>query len=134
MMIVIFMNEPKYPISWWKKINPLWWFGNYDDPVDKLHDDGTPRHETFYPNKPLWIRKILWGIRNPLNNFTFYVIGLEDRKDLVNIGNLDPKEGQKWNIILPFLCYKGKKKEFYIGWRDGLKFGIAFRSINSKGM
>jgi hypothetical protein len=122
----------KYP--WYKKINPLWWFGNANDPVNGVNPDGTPKHPNFHPTKPTWIRKVLWGIRNPLHNLFFFVIGLNDRPDIVNCGNMWPKEGQKWNIILPFICYKGKKREWYLGWRNGKTLGAAFRRANAKGM
>ena len=121
-----------YP--WYKKINPIWWFGNANDPVDSIGDDGKPNHPTFYPTKPLWIRKLMWGIRNPLHNFFFFVIGLEDRPDIVNYNDMWPTTGQKWNINLPFVSYRGKKKEWYIGWRRGKKLGAAFRSSNASGM
>ena len=123
-----------YPIPWYKKINPLWWFNNYNDPVDALNPDGTPKHSKFHPEKSLWKRKILWGIRNPLHNFLFFVIGLHDHQEIVNCGNMWPKEGQKWNIVLPYIGYRGKKKEFYFGWRSGIRLGAAFRSANAKGM
>jgi len=113
-------------IPWYKKINPLWWFGNYNDPVT------LPTHNQFHPNKSLWIRKLLWGIRNPLHNFFFFVIGLVDKPDIINFGQVWPKENQKYNIILPFISRKGKKIEWYIGWREGLKFGAAFRKVNAK--
>jgi len=116
----------KYP--WYKKINPFWWFGNANDPI-------TPdTHPKFHPTKPLWIRKILWGIRNPLHNFFFFVVGFNDQPDIVNPGSLKPKDGQKWNIVLPFIYYKGKKKIFYLGWRRGINLGAAFRNIDSEGM
>lgn len=121
-----------YP--WYKKINPLWWFGNANDSVDSLEKDGRPSHPNFYPNKPLWYRKLMWGIRNPLNNLFFFVIGLEDRKEIVNYGSQWPKAGQKWNINLPFFSYRGKKWEMYLGWRNGTSLGAAFRRTNSKSM
>ena len=122
----------KYPL--YKKINPLWWFGNANDPVDGIGDDGKPNHATFYLANPLWIRQLMWGLRNPLHNFFFFVIGLEDRPDVVNCGSMWPKEGQKWNIILPFIARRGTKKEWYIGWRNGKTFGAAFRNSKSKPM
>ena len=124
----------KYP--WYKKINPLWWFGNANDPVDGiewLNGLPKPNHPGFHPEKPLWIRKILWGIRNPLHNLFFFVIGLEDQKGLVNAFIEQwPGFAQKWNIILPFICYKGSKWEWYAGWRHGTCLGFAFRHANAK--
>ena len=115
-------------IPWYKKINPLFWFGNYNDPI--LKDN----HPNFHPTKPLWIRKLLWGLRNPLHNFFFFVIGLEDPKVIVTYGSQWPKPGQKWNIILPFFSYKGKSWEIYLGWRNGTCLGAALRHKNAKGM
>ena len=121
------------PYPWYKKINPLWWAGNADDPVNRIKPDGTPAHPNFYPNKPLWIRKLMWGIRNPLHNFVFFVIGLEDQPEIVNADIKQwPKDGQKWNVILPFISYRGKKKEFYLGWRGGKRVGVAWRNSNAK--
>ena len=117
------------PYPWYKKINPLWWFGNADDPIN-----GPKDHPNFHPTDPTWIRKVLWGIRNPLHNLFFFVIGLEDQKEKVNCGSQWPKNGQKWNINLPFICYKGSKWEWYLGWRNGTKVGAALRRSNSKTM
>ncbi len=123
------------PYPWSLKLNPLWWFGNADDPVDGLDDDGqTPRHAGFYPDKPLWFRKLMWGLRNPLHNFHSFVIGLEDRPELVNYAGQWPKPGQKWNLHLPFICYQGTSWEWYAGWRNGRNLGFAFRRANSKTM
>lgn len=119
-----------YP--WYKKINPIWWLGNANDPVDRVNPDGTPAHPTIGPGKPLWIRKLLWFCRNPFHNLFFFVIGLEDQKEKVNPGTIWPKEGQKWNIVLPFISYMGSKREFYIGWRNGRTLGFAFRKAHSK--
>lgn len=124
--------ESKYPLSWKKKINPLWWFGNYNDPVDRVNQDGSPAHGTFYPDKPHWFRAMMWGLRNPLHNFMFFVIGLSDRKHLINDGQIWPAKGQKWNIRLPFISYRGKKWEWYIGWRNGSTFGVNFTKANTK--
>ena len=118
--------EATYPISWKKKINPIWWFGNYNDPVDRVNADGTPAHPDYFPNKPTWFRKLAWATRNPLHNFCFFVIGLEDRKYLVRDGEIWPDDTQKWNVRLPFISYRGKKWEWYIGWRKGWTFGLNF--------
>src|SRR5439155_22746449 len=52
--------------STWQKLNPLWWFGNADDPVPP---------KWYRPGKRM--RKLTWSLRNPGHNFTFYVIGFE---------------------------------------------------------
>jgi hypothetical protein len=125
------MAEQK-KISCRKKMNPIWWIGNENDPVDGLKEDGTEKHRDFYPKFPLWARKVMWGIRNPMHNFMFFVVGLADRPEIVNFGSVWAKEGQKLNIILPFISYRGDEWECYVGWRSGLKFGCAFRRSNSK--
>ncbi len=119
------MKEPTTKYPWYKKINPLWWFGNANDPVTD------PDNDAFCPGKPTWIRKLLWALRNPLHNFFAFVVGLDDQKAIVNFGNQWPRPGQKWNVILPFLCYKGTKWEWYIGWRNGTNLGAAFRRVSS---
>ncbi len=123
------MNEDQYPISWRRKINPLFWLGNFNDPVNGLRPDGTVKHADFHPNKPLWQRKFLWFCRNPFHNLFFFVIGLHDRVEQINPGEIWPKEGQKWNIILPFISYRGKKYIAYLGWRKGIDLGA---KINKK--
>jgi hypothetical protein len=109
-----------------KKCNPIWWLGNENDPVTLA------KHDEFYKGRSLWHRKLMWAIRNPFHNFCFFVIGMYDKKELVNLGETFPKKGQKWNICLPLICYKGEKREWYIGWRKGIAFGIAFRKANSE--
>lgn len=108
-------------ISWKKKINPLWWFGNIDDP--------NPPDDKWV-GEAQWYRKLRWFLRNPFHNFTFYVIGLADRmylKDCYEVWNRRNGKGVRWNIILPFISYKSERYEFYIGWRgDRCNFGIKF--------
>lgn len=54
-----------------KKLNPLWWFANDDDTV--------PPKE-YHPEWSKFRRNFYWKyIRNPLHNFTFYVIGVADK-------------------------------------------------------
>jgi len=102
-------------INPWKKINPLWWLGNCDEPL--------PPDDKFI-GQPQWLRRLRWFLRNPFHNFTYYVIGVADRKfDRINLWN-------KWgnlNLVLPLIAYRGKKWEWYFGWREKGNFGIAFR-------
>lgn len=108
----------------WNKLNPIWWFLNSDDinpPIEYM-----PMSE--------W-RHLFWLCRNPLHNFTFYVIGVAD-KDCPRYGHYKEhvfRPGGGWNfavtqykiIPLPFISYKGKVK-FYFGWREKGNFGIKF--------
>ncbi len=48
-----------------QKFNPVWWFGNLDDPTPPDSYRPEDRH-----------RKIKWRLRNPLHNFMFYVVGI----------------------------------------------------------
>lgn len=58
-------------ISWIKKINPLFWIGNLEE----------PKPPSWY--EPAWSqhkRERYWlYVRNPLHNFMFYVIGIYDQ-------------------------------------------------------
>ena len=107
-----------------KKWNPIYWF---------LNDDHKRAPDDYMPDEYGIFREIAWLCRNPLHNFTFYVIGVAD-KDYTVIGIypesvFNPEGGWKWHIVkykwvrLPFISYIGKIK-FYIGWRNRGNFGI----------
>ena len=113
----------KHPISTWQKFNPVWWYGNIDDP-------GPPAW--FRPGEKNRVAK--WRMRNPFHNFTFYVIGIADKHHFRS-GRFprsirDPIDGG-WNfsaarhrfIWLPFIAYNRGKFDFYFGWRPGGNFG-----------
>lgn len=125
------VNTPRHTgkIHWYDKINPVWWFGNIDDPIPP--DEYRPRSKC---------RKLTFALRNPFHNFTFYVIGIADRR-FVKYGKytedvFDPHEG--WNVVasrcgpfwLPFISYKRDHFKFYIGWRPNGNFGM---KLNPKG-
>lgn len=95
---------------WNSKYNP---FGNADNPVS------ITSKKWFY-----W-----YFIRNPLHNFMTYWIGFKDKNlDYTQIWNTN----QRWNLVLPFFSYRGKKWEFYVGWRPPNKaFGIALRRVKN---
>ena len=111
------------PIHFYNKINPVWWFGNADQ----------PRPPAWYrPDSEF--RTVAWYFRNPLANFSNYVIGIGD-KESVRSGRYptkisNPKGG--WNyavsrrhiLYLPFIDYKRGRFEFYFGWRERGNFGI----------
>ena len=105
-----------------QKWNPLWWLGNVDD-----------------PKPPDWYRpgstgrRWLWQLRNPLHNFTFYVIGVAD-KPFTRSGKFPqavfaPDGGWNWAVTkhscvrLPFVSYNGERGRFYLGWRERGNFG-----------
>src|SRR6185503_20785838 len=104
------------------KWNPLWWFGNVDDPVPP---------DWYRPGEPHRTGKWYW--RNSLHNFTFYVIGIAD-KQFVRVGraaetNFNPGGGWNWAVCkykglrLPFASYQKGKFMCYIGWRERGNFG-----------
>lgn len=106
-----------------QKWNPVWWFGNADDPVPP---------EWYRPGQKM--RGPLWQLRNPLHNFTFYVIGVHD-KDFVRLGKepgaVFPRGGGwNWAVIergflrLPFVSYEGRHVRFYALWREKGNFGL----------
>src|SRR5690349_10699067 len=66
----VFNHFPKEDqhFSTWRKMNPIWWFGNADDPVPP---------ENYRKGK--CCRQFTWRVRNPCHNFTFYVMGIEDK-------------------------------------------------------
>lgn len=102
-------------MNWSSKLNP---FGNYDDPKPPVD---------LWQGQAQWWRWVKWHfIRNPLHNFTFYWIGLADKPYLRRCNEVFSSIG-KWNIILPFISYQGKRVYWYFGWRgDRSNFGIKF--------
>ena len=124
-------NEPKVTVRTIQKWNPIWWFGNVDDPEPP---------EWYKPDDPSRRRK--WLMRNPLHNFTFYVIGVADKpfervgrhpKDVFNQEggwNLATSRHRCWR--LPFISYTRGRFATYWGWRERGNFGVklTFRSEN----
>ena len=113
-------------IKWYNRVDPIWWFGNADDP--------TPP-DWYRPDSKC--RTISWYVRNPFYNFQFYVIGIADKRT-IRSGKYPeritpPEDG--WNftvssygcIHLPFVSYGHKSFVFYIGWRERGNFGAAIR-------
>lgn len=110
------------PIRPWQKLNPLWSLGNADDPVPP---------DWYRPDDPK--RRVLWQLRNPLHNFTFYVVGVSD-KATVRTGKyanhvFAPGGGWNWAVtrrhvlLLPFVSYEGSRCRFYFGWRESGNLG-----------
>lgn len=119
--VVVYRADP--PPGGTQKWNPVWWLGNADDPVppDWYRPQGRGR-------------AALWQARNPLHNFTFYVIGVAD-KDFLRYGS-EPEAvfskdgGWNWAMIqrgwlhLPFVSYQGRRLQFYALWRERGNFGL----------
>ena len=110
------------PVRILQKWNPLWSFGNAND-----------------PEPPAWYRpgdssrRWRWHLRNPLHNFTHFVIGVSD-KPVTRTGRFPgavfaPGGGWNWAVtryrwrLLPFISYEGRLARFYLGWRESGNFG-----------
>jgi hypothetical protein len=118
--------SPKLPkIHVYQKLNPVWWFKNIDDPQPP---------EWYRPDDKLRVTK--WYFRNPMHNFTCYVVGLSDKK-FERFGHYperiaNPHGG--WNfgwvhrklLWLPGISYRRGKTDFYLGWRNFGNFGMKF--------
>jgi hypothetical protein len=114
-----------------KKLNPIWWIANADDPLPPPnYRQG--RH----------CRKIFWNLRNPFHNFTFYVIGVADRP-VWRAGPFptqvtNPHGGWNWAVCrygcvgLPFIDYRHGRFEGYFGWRTGGNFGLKLNFAQRK--
>jgi hypothetical protein len=116
-----------------KKLNPIWWFGN---------DDEQQTADWYHPEWPRWRRDFYWNfLRNPLQNFRCFVIGVEDRNytvtgraPVMTVQRDDlgpPERGFQWCVIytlipLGFLSYSGKHVVWYIGWQPSGIFGVKF--------
>lgn len=122
--------QAKPPLGGTQKWNPIWWLGNADD--------STPP-KWYRPNQQG--RRVLWQARNPLHNFTFYVIGIAD-KDFLRYGH-EPEAvfskdgGWNWAVIqrgwlrLPFISYQGRRLQFYALWRERGNFGLKLNRVEA---
>lgn len=110
------------PIRTIQKFNPVWSLGNADDPEPPAW---------YRPESPN--RRWLWQMRNPLHNFTFYVVGVSD-KPTTRTGRYPsdvfaPGGGWNWAFVrhkfipLPFVSFDGRFCRFYLGWRESGNLG-----------
>jgi hypothetical protein len=118
-------DPDKPPIRTINKFNPVWWFGNSDQPNPP--DDYRPNDKA---------RLFKWRTRNPFHNFTFYVIGIADKK--IKRSGCHPEQTFRsdggWNFAVtrykwcprPFVswCHGDKGFHFYCGWRTAGNFGL----------
>jgi hypothetical protein len=117
----------------WKKLNPVWWLLNENEPDPP---------DWQLPGKPYLIRQLSWYLRNPLQNFGRYVVGVYDRNYTVvgtapvyatNWSDVDPeKVGWKVSTIhlgrlrLPYVSYEDERLLWYAGWQWSGFFGFKF--------
>jgi hypothetical protein len=121
---------------WTSKINPAWWFMNDDE--QRVEDA-----PWYRPEWPAWFRVVVWNfLRNPLQNFRAYVVGVSDRNYVVRgrapvmtVQHNDlvpPEYGYLWCVIelrwlrLPFVSYSGRHVVWYAGWQPSGFFGCRF--------
>ena len=129
-VFVIHIPTQKQRFSTWRKVNPIWWFGNADEPVapDWYRPDGH-------------FRTLMWHLRNPFHNFDCYVIGLSDKR-FIRAGRFpeetfNPIGGWNWGaclfhgVRLPYVSYIHGRVRAYFGWRPGGAFGIELK-LHSK--
>jgi len=129
--VVTKFPKPPHHFSTCRKVNPVWWFGNADEPVAP---------DWYRPGK--CCRNFMWHLRNPCHNFNGYVIGLEDkpftRTGRVPAHNFNPNGGWNWAVCrykrlrLPFISYSRARFRFYWGWREGGSFGIELKFAAKK--
>mgnify|MGYP004400924571 FL=1 len=119
------------PFKTCEKINPWFWWGNNDDPEPP---------DWYRPDDSNRTRK--WYVRNPLHNFTFYVMGIADLK-FKRIGNhpgevFNPDGGWNWAISharlfpMPYVSYRRGRTQMYFGWRERGNFGITLRRMKKE--
>jgi hypothetical protein len=119
-----------------KKINPIWWFQNDDE-------QNLTTAPWFMIDSPQWYRRLRWELRNPLQNFRCYVLGVQDRNYTVTgkvpvmcvqRDDLSPPEtGIQWcriNLMIPlwFISYSGTKRDYQLGWQPSGFFGLKIAS------
>jgi len=115
--------NPERKVTLLNRVNPVWWFGNADDPVPPAD---------YRPNGHL--RSFRWHLRNPFHNFDFYIIGVAD-KETVRSGRYpeswsNPQGGGTMQVTawkhlrLPFIAYQRGRFNFYLGWRSRGNFGF----------
>ena len=91
----------------------------------------------YMPASPTWWRKVCYWFRNPAHDFCFYTIGVKGKPFTV-IGENRPgvdwfMGGWTWHVLaykrwrLPYLNYRGRRWEFYWGWRSSGAFGFKLR-------
>lgn len=109
-----------------RKANPAWWLENTDSPLP----------DWWQPEAEQQKRLRSWKRRNPLHNFTHYVIGVSDRSfcrwglrpaDVWGPCGLNLAVLQTGPFVLPFVSLQTPWIEAYFGWRERGNFGIALR-------
>lgn len=130
----VWTGRTRKPLA--QKLNPIWWFGN---------DDEQQLPDWYQPTWPYWRRWLYWNVlRNPLQNFRAFVIGVQDKNFLVTGRSpvltvqrddlAPPEHGWQWcylhggELRLPraFVSYSGRRVTWYLGWQPSGFFGAKF--------
>ena len=124
--------KSKGPVTFWNKINPIWWMGNKDDGITLA------KNAHRWPDNPLWLRRVKWFFRNPACNFRRYVIGFWDKQDIwvrqrwrrtdqglpINkYEDMWPLEGERFAICMPFISFRLWGFHGCLGWKPHGEFG-----------
>lgn len=117
-------------ISIWKKLNPVWaFFGNEDDGMVGPDSWDAPGFLGKKVQAATAWRIFWWWMRNPMHNFTHYVIGVADREHTYVGADMDSQGLIVAHVVcgklrLPFVAFNYKGLFSYIGWRPSGGFGI----------
>lgn len=120
-------------VRWTQLINPIWWFGNDRE-----------------PDPPPWYTggRFSWYLRNPLQNFGWFVIGYgnddflyyttnKDKDVLADVGQKGWVFGRLYPsnhwlpIPRPFVSYSGEYVAWYVGWQRSGFAGVKYNVLNS---
>lgn len=129
---IVLVSPRRQPPPWYRKLNPIWLIlGN--------EDDGYWGDDHWRAGRPKTLRlALIWWMRNPCHNLTWYGIGVADRERLMT-GRWAPcvhKPGggllvsctwvalAGWWLPLPFISYIGLHAKTYAGWRPSGAFGL----------
>ena len=97
---------------------------NLTIPIPFISFGNIERIQYSNPWKAFW-----WWLRNPLHNFTHYVIGVADQEHTYVGPDMDSQGFIKAYVLyngrkLPFYAFNYKGLFSYIGWRPSGGFGI----------
>jgi len=129
--VAVHLPRHPYAFTLCQKLNPVWWFGNADEPAPP---------DWYRPGKRA--RTLMWHLRNSCHNFTWYVIGIAD-KPFIRVGKYparvsNPNGGWNWAVCeykqlrLPFVDYDRGRFEFYCGWRNAGNFGMKLNFLQER--
>lgn len=124
--------EPEKTFPWYKKINPIWW----------LQNDADGWFPDHYLPEESWIKRaVLYFLRNPFHNFTFFIIGFRDKPSVSyaknpNTTHIDGEFNYGYTKVygwlpVPFISFRKWGAEGYVGWRvPGAAFGLKLRKYS----